>query len=386
MPRAAHPSQSARHLAAVPPVDDSRGDPGDSCEEHPDVEWDELAIPETTRVLYTASRIGHCPAALVGYGLGIEQADLPPSIQVRADEGTASEARILEMFHEETGMRAATYPELAQLAAEGVVAGYNPVMQQVQLGLDVGKSARIVAHSDEVVCINPRGGATRYFGNVEVKALGKDLWAAWKKRGIEGLLASYAWQVSVQAACSQLPVYFVVGRKAHDDEGNFQGISEIDVKLFPFDSVPYSLGAVKARVLKAHAQVLKGEPLECERGEWPCAFYREDWCKGKPDAEIEDRDDEELGDLLARDWTLTMDMQKTDDQKDAEKARREVQEQIKKAVGERGFVGGEKMRVWDGHGNEFEFEWAKREMSAQAARTDYFPKIVCVGGEILSED
>lgn len=357
--------------------------------------WDVLEIPVHDRHVYQASALGRCHAALVAAALGVERAEMPGVLQSYLDEGSAAEARILEMLHGAYDLRAANYQELATLREEGVIAGYNPEMHQVQTWLEVGSSALIRSHPDEVVRVNSRGVVPAW-GVVEAKAFGPSNWKKWTTKHAWGDFDGYAWQVSAQHHSTGLPVYFVVGRKDRDeiDAGDAGSVSEIDVLLVTDKTVPYSMAQLKARVLKAEVQVKSvergtGDIPPCEKGEWPCAFFREEFCLGKPDADeaaYEDVDDVGLGGLLALHYAYGVDMQDTQEQKDAKKERDKVKERIDKHLSEKGYARGKKLRVWSETGDEYEFEWVQVPVSAKAYVQNY-PKIKLVNaGEYVQED
>lgn len=246
--------------------------------------WDELAILDDAdgRRVYRASLLGSCTTVLVGAAIGEELADLPANIRLRADEGTMLESVILAKFHEDFAYRAATYPELADLKRDGVIAGYNPEMEQVQVRLDVGKSARVQAHPDEIAThVKWNEDRPRRFVDVEAKALGEDYWKSWQRalsscdtpqEACKVAFDRYAWQVSARMACTGLPVIFVCGRKKYDEEGVIAAeVDELSVTLF--ETPPYSAGELKARVMRAEKYAREGVVPDCDKPDYPCPMY-----------------------------------------------------------------------------------------------------------------
>jgi len=322
------------------------------------------------------SGLGGDLSQLVAGALKVEQGPMPAWLQPYLDEGTAAEPVILKRFYEEFGKRPATYGELAALKDAGVIAGYNPAEQQVQVCLDVGENARVRGHCDQIVCVNPKGKEAE-FAVVEAKKFRPTLWNLWmptKTFGGDPTLTKYGWQVSALHYATGLPVYFVVGQYDPADGE----ILSIDVTLV---TPPYTSAQVKARVLKAEAHAKKGIVPQCELLDNACTYGAEDFCLGKPDEEVIDLDDEELGALLALDWAYTQDMATTDEQKEAKKDRDDNRKKIKALVEERALSGNAKHRVWSPTGEEYEFTWVERNVKPSAGYTMRFPEVKLVTGE-----
>ncbi len=334
-------------------------------------EWDELEITlPADRHIYRSSALGGCLASLVAAALDRSAQPMPESLQPRLDEGTALEPIILARFHEEFGYRRATYPELAELTRQGVIAGYDAQYQQVQVYLEVGKSALLTAHPDEIATHNKQNQkkATAFY-DVEVKAFGPDLWDLYKRAGIVAF-PRYVWQVSSRHAAHGLPIVFVVGKKANDGTE----ISEIDVKVLT-DGDLYPPAQVKARILKAEKYVRDEDVPPCEDGSWPCRFYQQPFCLGKPKELGEELEDVTLGNLLALFYAYTVDMSDTDEQKQAKKDRDEIKAKIDKHCANAGIERSKKWVVKSEVGEAFEFEWVIRPVAARAATQQNFPQV-----------
>lgn len=343
-------------------------------------EWDEITIEEDAdrRHIYSASALGGCEASLVAAAMGRTGEAMPESLQPRLDEGTAMEPIILAMHAEEFGYRAATYPELADLKARGVIAGYNPEMQQIQTIMNIGKTARLRTHPDRIATHqrpdNTKTKTPPTFYVVEAKAFGEALWKKWKKEGIEGF-DRYAWQLSAQMVSTGLTGIFVVGRKVgQNDECT---IGEIDVTVF--EEPPFSVAKVKARILKAEHKVQDEEIPPCKDGTWPCRFFKEAFCLGKPPAEVEVLDDVRLGELARKFYTCSQDMADTDEQKQAKKDRDLVKGEIDKYMANSGVERGKKYVVKSEVGESYEFEWVVRDVE-KSAFTMRYPTVKLLGG------
>lgn len=358
-------------------------------------DWDELALPAVEdhgRNVYRLSALGGDQAQLVAGAMGVQGAEMPAKLLPRLEEGKAAEDVILKLVHEQFKYRRATYNELGKLREEGVIAGYNPVEQQVQVRLEVGTTAMVQGHTDEVCVI---GVGSDFFVVVEAKAFGPDLWKKWVARhDITKDFERYAWQVSGLIAATGLPVLFAVGKKDRDaiDAGDLGAISELDARLYTPEKPPFTLAQIKGRVMSAQKHVNNHDIPECDKGGWPCPFFKEGFCLGKAEVEKEftDLDDTELGRTLGLHYAYGVDMSATPEQKEAERDRKKVKDDLDKLMSERGLERGDEKwyRVWDEAGNEYEFRWCQRPVKARAASTMSFPEVrlVVAGAGINAED
>ncbi len=344
-------------------------------EPEPTESWDELDIAGHDRHIYRMSGLGGDLSQLVAGAMNQKQGPMPAWLRPYLDEGTAAEPAILKMLHDDHACRPATYGELVKLKEEGTIAGYNPAEQQVQVWLEVGKSALVRGHADEIICSDQ--GSEYGFSVVEAKKFRPTLWNLWTDSynfADDPVLAKYAWQVSALHHATGLPVVFVVGRWDVDNAE----ITKIDVRTFSEENVPHTLAELKARVMKAEAHVKKGVVPMCDRADNDCIYAEHDFCPGKSDKEWEDIEDQTLGDLLALFHAYTVDMSQTDEQKEAKKLREEVKEKIDKHLAETGREKGKRVHVWSATGDEYEFEWILRDVKPKAGYQQSFPQVTLV--------
>lgn len=136
---------------------------------------------------------------------------------------------------------------------------------------------------------------------VEIKALKKGSWA----KPLEHY--AYAWQGSIEAAVTGLPLLFVVGWK--DDDGLIWKDDKLDLELFYVENLPHSKGAIMARAARLNRLVRDAEEgkglVECNFKMFPCGFWQEhDKAAGSiwHDAKLEIPEDkeEELRALAAK--------------------------------------------------------------------------------------
>jgi hypothetical protein len=295
---------------------------------------------------------------------------MPETLRPRLDEGTFLEPIILDRHAIEYGYRAATYAELVMLKEQGVIAGYNPEMGQVQAHADVGKTARIRCHPDRIATHST--GKKAHFFSVEAKAFGDDMWDTWmRRRDLVRDFPGYAWQITAQMMSTGLTGILVVGHK-DKSEGDEIGVFEIDVKVY--EEPPFPFAKLKSRVLKAEAQVNAEEIPACQDGKWPCGYFKEAFCLGKPPDDVIELEDETLGSLCALFFAYGVDMAKTDEQKAAEKSRDEVKKKIDKHLADAGIKRGTKFSVKSPVGETFTFEWVIRPVE-RAEYTMSFPVV-----------
>lgn len=354
-----------------------------------DKKWDELTpLSAAGLTVYRMSSLGGDLSQLVAGALGYE-GQMPGYLLKYLQEGRDAEDSIVAMFNKQFAKRDATYPELAQLTKDGVLAGYDFDKNEEtgtggpQVWLRVGTTSLVRGHADRIVCINPKS-EVHAFAVVEAKKFRPTLWNLWKanRKNLtipfvgDPVLEKYAWQVSALHHATNLPVYFVVGQ-FNPETGVVEDIdvllvSSTTLKGEETDTVPHTLAEIKARVMRAKKHVDAGEVPTCERHDDGCPYAAFDFCPGRPEKQGEDLDDVELGRLLGLYYAYTVDMSATEEQKEAEKLRKQVKEQIDKLTSDRGYARskGEDAhvyRVWDDAGNEYEYEWVQFDIKARGA-------------------
>lgn len=375
----------------------------------PEDGWDSLELPNLDGLTsYRMSSLGGDLTQLVAGALKHE-GEMPGYMLKYLQEGHDAENEIIRMFNEEFGKRDATYPELATLAEQGTIAGYDPVFNETTgtggpvCVIRVGTTSVVKGHADRVVCVNPKS-EVHSFAVVEAKKFRPSTWKEWRaaKIGVKkgayntpfehtDLLEKYGWQVAALHHATGLAVYFVVGEFNPDTSA----IDSIDIFMVGANgtNVPHSLAEIKARVMKAKKHVDAGEVPVCTVADETCPFAAHDFCPGKPEKEYVDVDDVELGRLLALYHAYGVDMAPTEDQKEAKKLREAVKQEIDKHLANKGHPrtkGDESglMRVWSPTGDEFEFEWVSYEIAGRGATTGnkVNVKLVIEGTLVDAED
>lgn len=321
----------------------------------------------TTRRVYQASNMGLCVSALAAMAAGYTPNAMPDSLRTALDAGTRNEPVILEMVRQQEGLRSTTYPEMAHLKEVGVIAGYNPEMQQVQVRLDVGKGAVVRCHLDDVMCsvadpVWTDEGMAALVG-VEAKAFGDALWGDWAKNQWAKGCGKYAWQVTAQRLSLGLPILFVVG---HKDKDMGDLVTEIVTELV--DDPPVPAGTFKMKVLKADRFARDDQIPDCDAVQWPCPFFDMPFHPDKAEAEVVE--DEGLYvlcvELADRGATRT----------DANNRYDETKKELDKYLANAGIERGKKMVVKSERGR-VEFEWVVDEVAehTRKASTRSFPKV-----------
>lgn len=299
--------------------------------------------------VYRASSLGQCESALIAMALGWK-GKMPESLTARLDEGTAAEPVILKAAREAAGLRAVTYPEIAALKAEGLVAGYNPELQQIQVRINVGKGAVIAGHLDGIAVDEDE----RY--TEEAKALGPDLYKKWKKEGIRGF-PGYARQVSVGMIATGMPCRFSVGRK-----GAGGVVAPEDVETVLIEQPPVSKAELLALVMRCEKWAKSGEVPACVKVQWPCLVFDHECHPNEEQVERELVTDPVLGNMLARYVAYG------DDERAAKKEREELKAGVDKRLADVGLERGVKYVAEDEAGNRVEFEWVVEDVE-EATRT-----------------
>lgn len=186
-------------------------------------------------IVIRCSALGGCIRNLVAARMGIRAVPFNDKALMRMNEGNIHEPHILA--------------HLQSL-------GWQTITTQDELELPIAGGRIIVrGHSDgRVVHENARFGERV----AEAKAMGRDVWAKWKKYGWAEF-RRYAWQFSTYMHTTGLPGIFAAKNR---DTG------EIDVTLW--DEAPVSLTEIKARALKVAAAV---ELPDCDPVAFPCQRF-----------------------------------------------------------------------------------------------------------------
>lgn len=307
------------------------------------------------RRIYRSSSLGNCISALAAVAQGIEPEPMPTSLQPALDAGTRNEPVILEMFRTKHGYRSVTFPEIARLKESGVIAGYNPELQQMQVRLNVGSGAQIRGHLDDIMVVEGVPVFVDELPNafmIEAKAFGESLWKAWKSTRF-ATLPHYELQLSGNMLACGLPAIVVVGHK--DENGD---VYEIDVETYM--TPPVTRGRLLAKVLKADKYAREEEVPLCEEALWPCPIWNHPSHPEKVEVAVEEVDDPVLGELCKLHRAYT------DDEAEAKKLREGVKLKQDKHVAEKGYAKNAKLLVTDEAGNRFEWCWVEEKVHYDA--------------------
>lgn len=231
------------------------------------------------RVVYRASSLGYCTAALARARLGITPSPPPDWMADRYQEGHDWEREVLAAGLGVDWLEVTAEGELARLGM--VVSGVNGEVQvERDLALNSSASRVVRVHPDAIV----RRGVDRARGELaplhvcEVKFLAADGALAMTQRvdvdGMAGLGQGYAYQASVQMLAFDMPMYYVVGAKERDSDGVVTGIAW--TATYEFQEPAYSLADVKMRVASVEGAVARGEMPNCPVPfDYPCPMWRE---------------------------------------------------------------------------------------------------------------
>lgn len=233
-------------------------------------------------VVYSASSIGYCSAALYYDRLGVTHEAPPENIQRAWAEGHDNEALILRLLEQEKVWKV---QDKDWLTADGWWFGeFDPsrnqdYSDQVRVEKKVGQGVVVRAHLDGIATIESY--PSMWIENdeiyrvieaaegkciVEAKAFGDSYFDKWKRDGLAAF-PTYEWQVSVQMHASGLPCEFIVGKK--DKAGVVQFI---DHRLII--TPPISWGKIAAKISRIEAAVKNKQTPKCEEPiMFPCPFY-----------------------------------------------------------------------------------------------------------------
>lgn len=233
-------------------------------------------------VVYSASSIGYCTAALYYDRMGVTHEPPPAAIQQAWTEGHDNEARIIAKLEDQKVWVAR---DKQWLTDDGWSFGEydqsrnQDYSDQVRVEKRVGAGTVIRAHLDGIATIEayPPGyiddeviyaaiEAAQGRAIIEAKAFGDSYFTKWKSGGLAAFPV-YEWQVSVQMHASGLPCIFVVGKK------NKAGVVDfVDHKLIL--TPPISWGKIAAKIAKVEKAVAERQVPTCEEPlMYPCPFY-----------------------------------------------------------------------------------------------------------------
>lgn len=189
---------------------------------------------EAGRVIIRASAIGGCIRNLVAARMGIRPVSFNEASLRRMGEGVIHEPHIINALTRD---------------------GWAVVDQQPLVELSIADGRIVIrGHCDAFLL-----GSTEVDGYVgEAKAMGRDVYAKWKRHGWAEF-RRYAWQLSSYMHATKLPGVFAVKNR---DTG------EIDVTTWA--EPPVSLAEVKLRAIKIAAA---SELPSCDPVMFPCQRY-----------------------------------------------------------------------------------------------------------------
>lgn len=224
-------------------------------------------------VIYSASSIGYCSAALYWDRLGVTHEAPPENIRKAWAEGNDNEQRIIDMLASQKVFRPLNYD---MLVAEGYTFGeYMPERNQ-----DYSKQVRVEKRAGNVIIRAHLDGIGRVtvpagldngwdFGQkavIEAKAFGDSYWSKWQSGGLAAF-PTYEWQCSIQMHGTGLPMVFVVGKKNKNGVVDF-----IETQLVT--EPPISWGKIAAKVARIEKAVAENKVPACEEPiMYPCPFY-----------------------------------------------------------------------------------------------------------------
>lgn len=255
--------------------------------------------PEIDKWVYRASGLGNCLGHLVRCRLGVTPDPAPEFMQNAFDAGKHHEPAILDWLQRPTTIPGGGGGIALLNDYDLSVLQFEVVDEQVEVDIPVGTTCVVRVHPDGIgkVFAVPLGSELelRELVVVEAKALGKDFIAKFRREGV-GAIPNYAWQLSVEMVATGLPAVYVKaqkGEKGTEDETGHRpiiGFEPIQVYREP----PYSLGQIKARVLKIEALAEREEIPECDYKMFPCGFWQDHdtekgvWLKKAEGVEIDD--------------------------------------------------------------------------------------------------
>jgi len=218
--------------------------------------------PDIDRWVYRASALGSCDRQLVALRRGMEPAPTPDWLQVRFDEGHDWEARILDRFTDDTGIKL--------------------TLQQSVCELNVGKGA-VVRGATDGLGFDDQGNHVV----VDAKFCGEDLYRKLISKGIYGF-DHYLWQQSAYAHANDADrICLALGLKDIVGEGDDRKVVGIKEMHYLWVNVAdlMTAGQIKARVLRIE-NLSKGDGWpDCPTPhQYPCPF---DWLHDEQDVAVE---------------------------------------------------------------------------------------------------
>lgn len=229
-------------------------------------------VEDGTRI-WRASSFGYCEEYLVRVATGQTPSAPPANIVAAMEKSSEHEPDILAELGKR-GWRLFDHHDLStKMNHAGVL---DPKTGQLECELAVPKGV-IRCHPDGIAeCFAVKTDVTAYDLEqrvvVEVKALRKGSWAnPLEKEG-------YAWQGSIEAAVTGLPLLFVVAWKDEDGELCYDG-EDLDLTISYVEKLPHSKGEIIGRTARLNKKIRdyedgKGLP-GCDFKMWPCGFWQE---------------------------------------------------------------------------------------------------------------
>lgn len=188
---------------------------------------------ENGRIIIRASAMGGCIRNLVAARMGIRSVPFNDTALMRMEEGNIHEPHILRALEKEGWVFETTQEELEVEIADGQI---------------------IVRGHDDGRAIHTEHGRRA----VEAKAMGRNVWDKWVRKGWEEF-RRYKWQVAAYQHATGLPAVFAAKNR---DTG------QIDISLWDEPLIP--LVEFKARAIKIARLT---EMPECDPVQFPCQRF-----------------------------------------------------------------------------------------------------------------
>lgn len=234
-----------------------RGTGGDTGDDRP-ARYVEQDADGNDVVVYRASSLGMCERALVGFGRGEPAAPLPEKFVKIFQEGHNWEDRILARYEDEYACEVMSR------------------QREVELDLGVVHGARVIVrgHIDGLSVDHDNGDVIL----IDAKKLRESSWAKFRTQGIE-MIRNYPWQMSVywhalMAEGLGLDGWALIGGML---EGEGDEARLVDVELAEGYDAPLSLAAIRKRVARVEKWLAEGydtREVPCDKGTYPCPFFK----------------------------------------------------------------------------------------------------------------
>jgi hypothetical protein len=244
------------------------------ADKRPDVYWE--GDEQTGGWVFRASALGGCERALVMTALEEACNPVPQKIQDAYDAGASMESEIIKQ-----GLKKAGYKALDSFDLPGVWDDTGQPLVEVRVGRH-----RVRCHPDGIAQKTVRKMAGGVDGIEDELKTRRVVEAKFMREGTCGgsvyrvfdEKAFYAWQISVEAAGTELGVLGLVGWKRRVDDGA-DGITEELVSVdFARLEPKYTVWDIKARVMRLVKLIGLADELglgvvECDTKQYPCPFY-----------------------------------------------------------------------------------------------------------------